>query len=302
MGKALVFDGITVSNPLRTITFAPETAEEWVNNYADVVTLTSGEKSALTTFVDTLMNNNLWGSVRDFFPMLGGLSSYMKSLKRPTNAPNWNAPTNGTTWDSTRNAPYLSLPGLAVGTPLIYDDDEMFDTQNATFIFGCKHARASGGGFAFIFKDYVYGGGSVESILNTLQYAAVVDNTSIPRWYPINTNTLPDEYHYYNGKNACYVFTASFGSDNATLYTKTDNYSNDFINSVSALTKETKRVSFAFGAYYAGEAEAPNPYSLNGIMCSFISMDKAVTQEEANIISDALYTLDESLGRHVDFV
>lgn len=302
MGKALIFEGVTVSNPLRTVTFAPSTAEEWVDNFADVVTLTSGEKNALTTFVNTLMNNNLWDSVRDFFPMLGGINSYMKSLKRPSGAPNWNAPSNGTTWDSTRNAPYLSLPGLAKGTPLVYDGDEKFNTQNATFIFGCKIARASGGGYNFILKDYEYGGGSVESIMINLKYNALVSGTSMPKWLPIDVTSVPAEHNYSGNKNNTFVFIASLGSSNASLYVKTNNNQNDLISTVSALTEATNRVSFAFGGYVAESATAPNRDSLNGIMCSFISMDKPVTQSEADIIADALYTLDDALGRHVDFL
>lgn len=292
MGKALIFEGVTVSNPLRTVTFAPGTAEEWVDNFSDVVTLTSSEKNALTTFVDTLMNNNLWDSVRDFFPMLGGIDGYMKSLKRPNGAPNWNAPSNGTTWDSTRNAPYLSLPGLAKGTPLVYDGDEKFNTQNATFIFGCKLAKFSGGGYTILLKDYSYGGGSVESLTNNLK-------TSFPKWMPVDAPASTPS-GYVPSKNKHLYYTISFSSSNIALYAQTnsDLYS---INTATALTEGTSESRFAFGGYFAADSGAPAGDTMNGILCSFVSMDSAITQAQASVISDALYALDVALGRNVDF-
>lgn len=61
---------------------APKSATEIVSDYANIVNLTSIEQTALVTFVQTLINNEVWDKIKAVFPMVGGLDSYYKDLKR----------------------------------------------------------------------------------------------------------------------------------------------------------------------------------------------------------------------------
>lgn len=294
MGKALIFDGITVSNPLRVITFAPDTAEGWVNNYASVVTIDSTTKAALVTFVQTLMNAGLWDSVRDFFPMLGGLDGYAVSLKRPTKDFNWNLPT-GTTWDSNRNAPYLELAGLAAGKSLDYtDEDEYFDNQNSTFIVSFKTKRKMEATLVCTNK-YEYNGYDSTCIVKDTYHWTLLG------WSPITYNGGSSHFPGYNGAaNSNNVLCVTFGENSRDGYL---NFNNTILNFT---TKEagdagSKPGKFAFGGYYAASATAPANNTLNGILNSFICMDSFVTQAQATTILNAIYALDETLGRHTNF-
>ena len=143
MGKALIFSGVTVDNPLQTVTILKEltTADDYINEYAKLATrVTSEQKNYLKTFIETVMTNGLWDKVKCCFPMLGGLDGYNKDLKDVFYQRSWNTPTEGTSWDTTRNAPYLSLPGLASGTPLIIEN---MDKNNSSFLFSVKFKRNS---------------------------------------------------------------------------------------------------------------------------------------------------------------
>ena len=138
MGKALIFSGVTVDNPLQTVTIIKEliTADDYINAYANLATeVTSEQKNYLKTFIGTLMTNGLWNKVKCCFPMLGGLDGYNKDVKDIFNQRSWNTPTVGTYWDTTRNAPYLSLPGMAKGTPLVIEN---MDKNNSSFLFSVK--------------------------------------------------------------------------------------------------------------------------------------------------------------------
>lgn len=71
MGKALVIDGITISNPVRTVTFSGVGAE--VLAYAAKIssTLSDSQQESIQSFIDTLKDNGLWESVEFFYPMYG---------------------------------------------------------------------------------------------------------------------------------------------------------------------------------------------------------------------------------------
>lgn len=74
MGKAIVINGLTVSNPLKTVTF--RNSESIIAGYKSALTslgetMTSTEESALNTFIQGLLDANLWDKVKYFYPMLG---------------------------------------------------------------------------------------------------------------------------------------------------------------------------------------------------------------------------------------
>ena len=72
MGKAIVIDGLQVTNPLCTVTFSGTPAENAIRAYLAVNTsINTTEKEALGNFVEGLINANLWDKIKYFYPLLG---------------------------------------------------------------------------------------------------------------------------------------------------------------------------------------------------------------------------------------
>lgn len=72
MGKAIVIDGLKVTNPLCTVTFSGTPVENALRAYlAANTSINSEEKSALEAFVQGLIDNSMWSKIKAFYPMLG---------------------------------------------------------------------------------------------------------------------------------------------------------------------------------------------------------------------------------------
>lgn len=76
MGKAIVIDGLQVTNPLCTVTFSVTPSVTPVENalrayLAANTSINSEEKSALEAFVQGLIDNSMWSKIKAFYPMLG---------------------------------------------------------------------------------------------------------------------------------------------------------------------------------------------------------------------------------------
>lgn len=78
MGKALVINGLTVTNPLTTVTIADRLAEAVLGKYLSAnSTISSSEREALLDFVGGLIDANLWEKFSYFYPLLGASVSDM---------------------------------------------------------------------------------------------------------------------------------------------------------------------------------------------------------------------------------
>ena len=72
MGKAIVIDGLQVTNPLCTVTFSGTPAENATRAYlAANTSINTTETEALTAFVGALIDANLWDKMSYFYPLLG---------------------------------------------------------------------------------------------------------------------------------------------------------------------------------------------------------------------------------------
>lgn len=296
MGKALIFSGVTVDSPLQTVTILKElvTADDYINEYAKLATgVTSVQKNYLKTFINTLMINELWDKVKCCFPMLGGLGGYNKDLKDIFNQRTWNTPTEGTTWDEVRNAPYLSLPGNAKGTPLVIEN---IYADNSTFLFSTKFAKRLDG---FIITP-MYKDGTLEGVSNLGTLFASEDNYGCPSW---DTTRLKENVEgYIKNKNANNIYMLSRRNGTNSLFFCSNN--NSLISARTSVTPsvaDTDKVSLSFGGYLLIETSAPATYTLNGTMNMFIAFNSALTEEELQVVSKAVWDFDEACGRHIDF-
>lgn len=76
MGKALVINGLSVSDPICEVTFM--TADSVLRNYLLAnSTINDTEKDALKAFVQGLIDADLWSKFKYFYPMLGSTVSDM---------------------------------------------------------------------------------------------------------------------------------------------------------------------------------------------------------------------------------
>lgn len=291
MGKAIVFKGIKVDAPLQTVTFVKEliTSSDYVDEYSKLATSVSSEqKTNLVNFVKTLMANNLWDKVRCCFPMLGGMEGYNKDLKDVFNQRVWNAPEVGTSWDSTRNAPFLSLPGNAKGTKLVIEN---MDKTNSSFLFSIKIFSHQQG---IMLKSY---GEVSESIINRLS----INNGghAFFSWDTVDKQQNITGYSFSKQKNNIYMVTMNNGT-NSTF--ACSNNTTLLEGSTDATPEsEATDATFAFGGFYGAEQAAPAYSTLNGTMNMFIAFDSALTKEEWKIVSKAVWDFDEACGRHIDF-
>ena len=294
MGKALVFKGIKVDTPLQVVTFVKEliTASDYVNEYSKLATSVSSEqKTNLVTFVKTLMSNNLWDKVKCCFPMLGGMDGYNKDLKDVFNQRVWKAPDEGTSWDSTRNAPYLNLPGNAKGTELVIEN---MNRTSSSFLFSIKIFKNTRD---IMYSKYVYNGDLKTSIINRLSISA--GGYKFFSWNTPDENKNIKGYSFDKQCNNIYMITMN--NDTNSTFACSNNTT--LLEGSTSTTPESEatNATFAFGGFYSINYAAPAPSTLNGTMNMFIAFDSALTKQEWEIVSKAVWDFDEACGRHIDF-
>lgn len=78
MGKALVIEGLQVSNPLCVVTFGENTPERVLANYLSANTsISETEKTALKDMVGTFIDKGLWFKIKVLLPICGSSASDM---------------------------------------------------------------------------------------------------------------------------------------------------------------------------------------------------------------------------------
>lgn len=272
------------------------TADEYVDEYAKLATeVTEEQKGYLKTFVGTLISSKLWDKVRCCFPMLGGLSGYNKDLKDVHNQKEWNIPPTGVSWDDTRNAPFLSLPGLAEGGKSIYFDD--LDNKSCAFLLSMKSIRANMSGMSAI-SDHYKGEAANKSFVTYLYPQN--GGYQFPIWSTDGESRNLENYTAFKNKNL--IFTLSLSEGVNKLYTNKSGLNTGEVIYVSQKNTNTlTECQFAIGGSYAAEMEAPAIHTLNGCANMFIAFQSSLTEEEIQTIFNAVWTFDESCGRHIDF-
>lgn len=81
MGKALVFDGTVISDPLQTVNFTDGLAQPvraYINKLSTNVT--DAQKQAFQTFYETLNNAGLWDKITCLYPMFGNVADCAHGL------------------------------------------------------------------------------------------------------------------------------------------------------------------------------------------------------------------------------
>lgn len=78
MGKALVIEGLQVTNPLCVVTIGEFTPDKALARYLSANTsISETEKTALKNMVGTFIDNNLWSKIKVMLPICGSSASDM---------------------------------------------------------------------------------------------------------------------------------------------------------------------------------------------------------------------------------
>lgn len=298
MGKALIFKGITVRDPLTTVTLmVGKNADYYVSNYAKLSTnVTIEQKTALLAFVTTMIESGIWAKVLRFFPMLGGIDGYIYDVKSPKTTPIWAFPGTGLSWDSTRNAPYLSLSGFAAGIPLEFTG---LNVNDCAFLINFKNARDRNAVLSY--RDYSYDGLPKKSFAGTvlLQNGGYVT----VEWEGVGSG-YKSLVGYSNKKNDQWSFITNYCND--AMHFRISKHNTETLTDAGSgiVTEDFEgRASFAIGGFFAAESVAPQPSAtFNGCINEFICFDQSLADTEIKIVKEAVDTLNGKLGRNVDFV
>lgn len=298
MGQAIIFNGVVVNNPLQTVTFVEKlvTAEDYVAAYKKKVTTISGtQETALVNFVNAMIAAGVWDSVVRCYPMLGGLSHYTIDLKNTSNQSDWSFPTSGLTWDSTRNAPFLSLPGNANGTNLVIDGLDSTGTGCA-FFFSCKLHKQ-------LVACALINSGFVPDKKNIVTASLVNSNGGYqePNW---NTPKQDEKVQGIDtkNKNSNSNYLLNIGNSKNKLWAWTADYTPVACREGDTDTSQsTSRAVFGLGGELFAEAVAPAQNTLNGCANMFMAFSKRLSDDEISKIAKAVYDFNQSCGRYVDF-
>lgn len=292
MGQAIIFKGVTVNNPLQTVTFPVtlETANDYVSRYLTDAPTASAKQTELTTVVQTLITAGIWDKVAHCYPIMGGLTEYYYDLKKVTDQDvygAWRTPINGTTWDATRNCINLNLPGNALGTPMVFDG---LSRTSSCFIASLKNERVNS-----IASQPLYTGTS-DSYLSDLLMKKGGYNSLAWSTDHLDANTTG----YSSTINGDYIFAANFNGGATTLKFAQDSAT---LNAGgTGTTGSETNVTFAFGSSFLAETTAPAANTFQGNFNFFMAFNTFLTDNELAIATQAIYDFNESCGRHIDFV
>lgn len=140
MGKALVIEGLQVSNPLCVVTIGEVTPDKVLANYLSANTsISESEKTALKAMVGTFIDNGLWSKIKVMLPICGASASDM--LIDAVNP-------GGTI---IANASRYSVDDNKLKFASAYDSSDVgtFSTEislNLSIYFGYKHTSPIGNG------------------------------------------------------------------------------------------------------------------------------------------------------------
>lgn len=139
MGKALVIEGLQVSNPLCVITIGENTPERVLASYLSVnKSISESEKTALKAMVGTFIDNRLWDKIKVMLPICGSSASDM--LIDAVN------PGGTIIADSSR----YSVDDNKLKFASQYDSLDIgtfaneISTNNLSIYYGCKHTYPTG--------------------------------------------------------------------------------------------------------------------------------------------------------------
>ena len=305
MGKALIFSGITVSEPLEVINLRKPlvSASDYVTEFSKLATgIKETDKTNLTTFIQTLMSNNLWNKVVKFFPLVGGLNGVKFDIKDVYNQVDWSV-MSATTWNEGKNSILTAVQANQTGKAISC----AFDWNNGAVFVGGKpmdnkeiiYPRV------FISSDSInpYYGDTVDNGLDIVPVGGGngIPNIGTPRGYVRNTSWVFEDGNVgLNTRTAggIYAFNFKSGENVADVYIKIYG-GKSFYATASSFEGEQKSTDH-LEAVIGNTAAGSNTYGTAQNVHFLLIFNTALSKEETKIVVDALEVLQEGLGRLVE--
>lgn len=277
MGKALIIKGLQVNNPIQIVTF--KDAKSVLKNYYSLnASINATEIKALDTFVNGLLNADIWNKVSYFYPMLG---DNLADMKIDAVSPD--------TEDMFTNA--ASLDGLSVENRILLSTSRSKSGGKSNRIlstdcsdFGIISSIEHGGlnscsPFMFMGAQ----GGAYTNGLNSMA------NSSSMRYPTLDTGN--------DGSAATHIPSSSVDKDYKTYLDRT--LYGDFDGNTARLYMENKL--FAEGTLYPLTSINGVSKFINGQAAGdkykFLALTKHLTSEEWGIFYSLLNTFLVSVGK-----
>lgn len=298
MGKALIFSGVIIDNPLQTVTFKKEliTASDYVSAYKEAVgSLTSKQESSLLTFVENLMANDIWDKVNYFFPLIKGTDYQAYNLKSIKNigfiarTPSYN---------SEKDCLHIGYDGLAMCTTADIELDINNMTSIISYAGSCNFFAPVSLGINNRQDDYIRFGGNqiVEgnywlrhypTIKTSSETVGIKNSGSSNAWFSSSSidNILVSLSITSSTKASSTVYSIEGGKK-----FEADDISVDFHESYRDLDKFPLKL----GGYYGVESSS-QPVEVD-LYCIFLA-DK-LSDSELAIATKAVNQFNNDLGRY----
>ena len=277
MGKALIINGLQVNNPIQIVTF--KDAKSVLKNYYSLnSSISATETKALDTFVNGLLDADIWNKVSYFYPMLG---DNLADMKIDAVSPD--------TEDLFTNA--TSLDGLSVENRILVSTSRSASGGKSNRIlstdcsdFGIISSIEHGGlnscsPFTFMGQGGAYSNGLNSMIaVSTLRYPTVStgNNGSAATNVP---SSSPDDKNYQTYLDR--TLYGDFDGNTARLYMENELFAEGALYPLTSISGVSK--------FIAGQTA--------GDKYKFLALTKHLTSEEWGIFYSLLNTFLVSVGK-----
>lgn len=270
MGKAIVINGLNVTNPLTTVTLFNTPAEAELKSYFEKIgnNITSTEKTALIEFVNELIDKGVWSKFKYFYPLLGGsVSDMILDVVEPSTEDLFT--TSGTT-------------GLSVKDRMLVATER----PQSDILVGSRAAQLNTSKLSMIcsgFVDKQIGGGQLTCLRgtdNTLCDFILSSASSVYRnmgWAGVNSDS---DYSQLTSRICCGI------TNNATGYIYLNN---ELLNSGTPVIPSDVKYTYGF----------LSNFRTAGYNFTFTAIGEDITPSDwTTKIYPALLTFLQAVGKH----
>lgn len=304
MGKALIFSGITVNEPLEVINLRKPlvSASDYVTEFSKLATISENDKTHLTTFIQTLMSNNLWDKVVKFFPLVGGLNGVKFDIKDVFNQVDWSV-MSATTWDEDKNsiltAVQANQTGKAISCPFDWNNGAVFVGGKPMFSKEIIYPKVFTS--SEIFNPYYQN--NVDNGLDIVPLGGGngIPNIGTPRGYIENTSwVFKDGYIGLNTRTAGGIYAFNFKSSGDVIDAYIKIYGGSSYYATASTFKGEQKSTDHLEAVIGNTAPGSGTYGASQNIHFLLICNTALSKEKTKIVVDALEVLQEGLGRLVE--
>lgn len=271
MGKAFVYDGFKVSNPIKKVVFEKGVIDEPVREYLSKLSVVPSDKqiSAIQNFYKKLSESGIWETIAFCYPMFGSVEDCGIGLKGDKlRIPNGAIYDNGLNLEFATDGVSISKKGI-----LIKEFPSEMYTKDITLYYNSDYS--SYGGDVYCFTNAIGDSGSSDGCLFGPSYSK-----KVVRCDGLGTEDL---FQTLAKGVACY----------ATSYTR--GIANTYMNGGNK--KECQKKGIAHSKYLGINTWGANmeSHQLNRPINFLVGSYTFHTEEQVNVLSEEITKLKEVL-------